>query len=233
MSRKNKLQRFSENETFNCLIQPSTEEVFRTDYRTKGKWNSDIFHNGNPIVLELGCGKGEYTIALSRKYPDRNFIGVDIKGARLWKGAKEASQCNLPNVAFLRTRIEFIESCFEKGEVSEIWITFADPQPKNSRKRLTHPMFLDRYKKFLKDDGLIHLKTDSLLLHEFSLEVLPQNGFDMLVHNNDIYGEGHGMDLGCGLGENDHIRSVKTFYEQQFLAKGMPITYLCCRRNGQ
>lgn len=219
MSGKDKLRKFRENETFECLIQPTTEEVFRKDYKTKGKWNSDYFKNDAPIVLELGCGKGEYTVALSQKSPDKNFIGVDIKGARLWKGAKFATENNLPNVMFLRTRIEFIESIFAENEVSEIWVTFADPQIKNARKRLTSPLFLDRYKRFLKKGGILHLKTDSQLLHEYTLEVLPENGFTILEHNNDIYGSGYA----------DEVLSIKTFYESQYLAKGMPITYLKAR----
>lgn len=218
MSSKNKIGKFRENETFSCLIQPSTEEVLRVDHPLKGNWNRDVFHNGHPIVLELGCGKGEYTIALSEKFPEKNYIGVDIKGARLWKGAKYATEHSLPNVAFLRTRIEFITSMFGPDEVSEIWITFADPQPKKPKKRLTSQLFLDQYARFLKKEGIIHLKTDSLLLHESTLEVISENHHTLLEANNDIYGSGRAAD--------DDILSVKTFYEAQFLSKGMPITYL-------
>ena len=164
MSKKNKLVKFKENETFKCLIQPRTEEVFRCNHPLKGRWHQEVFDNDNPIILELGCGKGEYTIALAEKYPDCNFIGMDIKGARLWKGAKYAEEHQLKNVAFLRTRIEFIESLFAAGEVAEIWITFADPQEGKPRKRLTHPLFLTRYRNILKEDGIVHLKTDSRLL---------------------------------------------------------------------
>lgn len=224
MSSKNKLFKFQENETFERLIQPTTEEVLRKDHPIKGLWGEKIFKNQNPIVLELGCGKGEYTIALAQKYPNKNFIGVDIKGARLWKGAKYAHSNNLFNVAFLRTRIEFINSLFAENEISEIWVTFADPQVHKPRKRLTSQIFLDRYKLFLKDgdihseEGTIHLKTDSQLLHESTLEVISEGGHYLIEANNDIYGSGRATD--------DDILSVKTFYESQFLAKGMPITYL-------
>lgn len=225
---KGKLARFAENETFKCLVQPSVEQIVRydgeghanfEDLPIKGNWNSEMFHRDAPIVLELGCGKGEYTVALSQKYPFQNFIGVDIKGARLWKGAKYATDNNLLNVAFLRTRIEFVTAFFSPGEVSEIWITFADPQPKCPRKRLTHPDFLERYKTFLKPGGIVHLKTDSMLLHEFTLETAPSAGFKVLLHDADIYSHDPASDLA-------EIRDVKTYYERQFLAKGMPITYL-------
>jgi tRNA (guanine-N7-)-methyltransferase len=218
MSGKDKIRKFRENLTFECLIQPTTEEVLGKDHPIKGHWHEKVFKNQNPIVLELGCGKGEYTIALSERYPDKNFIGVDIKGARLWKGAKYATENALPNVAFLRTRIEFITSLFAENEVSEIWVTFADPQPNKPKKRLTSHQFLAKYKTFLKPDGIIHLKTDSILLHESTLEVIKEGGHRLLEANNDIYApESHVA---------EEITSIKTFYESQFLAKGMPITYL-------
>ena len=218
MSGKDKIRKFRENLTFECLIQPTTEEVLGKDHPIKGHWHEKVFKNQNPIVLELGCGKGEYTIALSQRYPDKNFIGVDIKGARLWKGAKYATENALPNVAFLRTRIEFITSLFAENEVSEIWVTFADPQPNKPKKRLTSHQFLANYKTFLKPDGIIHLKTDSILLHESTLEVIREGGHKLLEANNDIYApESHVA---------EEITSIKTFYESQFLAKGMPITYL-------
>lgn len=229
MSSKNKLFKFKENETFRCLVQPATEEIFQKDHPLKGNWGKTMFGNDNPIVLELGCGKGEYTIALAERHPDKNYIGVDIKGARLWKGAKYATEHNLPNVAFLRIRIEFIESLFAKNEVSEIWVTFADPQVHKPRKRLTSELFLSRYKNFLNignDDtetGTIHLKTDSQLLHESTLEVIDAGKHRLLEADNDIYGSGRAAD--------DEILSVKTFYEQQFLAQGLPITYLRFKLN--
>lgn len=217
MSGKNKIGKFRENETFSCLIQPDTEEIMKIDHPLKGKW-SEFFHNDRPIVLELGCGKGEYTIALSEAFPDKNYIGVDIKGARLWKGAKYATEHHLENVAFLRTRIEFINSMFGKDEISEIWITFADPQPKKPNKRLTSEIFLNRYRQFLKPEGIIHLKTDSILLHESTLDVIAKNNHSLIEADNDIYNSGRASE--------DAILSVKTFYESQFLAKGLPITYL-------
>ena len=218
MSGKDKIRKFRENLTFECLIQPTTEDVLGKDHPIKGHWHEKVFKNQNPIVLELGCGKGEYTIALSQRNPDKNFIGVDIKGARLWKGAKYATENALPNVAFLRTRIEFITSLFAENEVSEIWVTFADPQPNKPKKRLTSHQFLAKYKTFLKPDGIIHLKTDSILLHESTLEVIREGGHKLLEANNDIYApESHVA---------EEITSIKTFYESQFLAKGMPITYL-------
>lgn len=218
MGRKDKAKRFAENETFKCLVQPPMEEVFHRDHPLKGNWGKEIFGNDAPVVLELGCGKGEYTIALAEKYPDRNFIGVDIKGARLWKGAKYATVNHLPNVAFLRTRIEFIGSLFGPDEVSEIWLTFSDPQPKKPNKRLSSKVFNDIYSRFLVKGGIIHLKTDSVLLYESTLEVVKENGYVLLEANDDIYGS--------GLADADELLQVKTFYESQFLAKGMKITYL-------
>lgn len=219
MSSKNKLKRFAENLTFPCLLQPATSELLGRDHPMKGNWHREFFHNDNPIVLELGCGKGEYTVSLAERFPDRNFIGIDIKGARLWKGAGTATERNMTNVGFIRTRIEFIESLFASGEVSEIWITFADPQEKKARKRLTSPLFLTRYKHFLAEDGKIHLKTDSRLLHFYTLELARQNSLTVLAEDDDIYGHGTA----------DETLSIKTFYEQSFLARGIAITYLCFR----
>ena len=216
---KNKLAKFSDMDSyphvFQCPFYNLQQQGGR--HEMSGKWNT-FFGNNNPIVLELGCGRGEYTVALAKMYPDKNFIGVDIKGARLWKGAKYATENALPNVAFLRTRIEFITSLFAENEVSEIWVTFADPQPNKPKKRLTSHQFLAKYKTFLKPDGIIHLKTDSILLHESTLEVIREGGHKLLEANNDIYApESHVA---------EEITSIKTFYESQFLAKGMPITYL-------
>ncbi len=219
---KGKLKKFRENETFSCLVQPTTEEVLRKDHPLKGNWNRDMFRNGNPIVLELGCGKGEYTVALAERFPGKNYIGIDIKGARLWKGAKYATENNLGNVAFLRTRVEFIESLFAPGEISEIWITFADPQERKPRKRLTHPRFLKSYMKMLAPGGIVHLKTDSRLLHNFTLETARCNGLEVIEHNEDIYGSGRA----------DELLSIQTFYEKNFLAQGIPITYMAFRLDG-
>ncbi|HCT30255.1 MAG TPA: tRNA (guanosine(46)-N7)-methyltransferase TrmB [Bacteroidales bacterium] len=216
---KNKLKRFEENNTFPNLIQPRFEEVFRKDHSIKGNWNESFFKNDKPIVLELGCGKGEYTIGLSRQYPEKNFIGIDIKGARLWRGAKTAVEGSMDNVAFVRTRIENITSFFAKDEVSEIWITFPDPQLKriNALKRLTSSVFLGLYKTILKPNGLIHLKTDSQELHQYTKSLAELN--ELKVHHctNDLY-----LTV-----KNDPILSIRTFYEQQFLDQGKTITYIC------
>lgn len=216
-----KLKKFAENETFACLVQPRMDEVFGVDYRLKGRWAADFFHNDNPIVLELGCGKGEYTIDLARRNPDINYIGIDIKGARLWKGAKFATENRLPNVGFLRTRIEFITSLFAEGEVSGIWLTFSDPQIGHENKRLTSPRFLERYRSFLTPGGLVHLKTDSRYLHEYSRAAAEQNGLDILYCTTDLYNSPRLAD--------DALYEVQTFYERHFLAQGFPITYLCFR----
>ena len=192
-----KLKKFAENETFRCLLQPDAASVLDKrdgsralvlrDHPVKGRWNADFFAVPQPIVLELGCGKGDYTIALSRRRPDWNCLGVDIKGARLWKGAKYATEQQLPNVAFLRTRIEFIEAFFAPGEVSEIWLTFSDPQLRSENSRLTSPLFLERYRKFLAPGGIVHLKTDSRFLHEYTLSVLRANNLEVLACSTDIY----------------------------------------------
>ncbi|MBR6465026.1 MAG: tRNA (guanosine(46)-N7)-methyltransferase TrmB [Bacteroidales bacterium] len=222
MSTIGKLEKFRQNSTFKCLLQPKMEEVFRKDWHLKGKWHEEVFRNSNPITLELGCGKGEYTVSLAKMYPDRNFIGIDIKGARLWKGAREAEETGLGNVRFIRTSIDFIEWMFGNGEIDEIWITFADPQLRSPRKRLTGTMFLERYRKFLKESGKIHLKTDSRLLHEYTCALAQQNSLEILCRSTDIYGE-----------ENpafpSELKTVQTFYEQFFLKMGLPITYLCFR----
>jgi len=213
---KDKLKRFAENENFKCLFQPALDEVFRKDYYIKGKWHTEFFRNSNPIVLELGCGRGEYTIELARKYPDINFIGIDIKGARLWRGAKSATEESLPNVAFVRCRIEFIEWLFGPCEVNEIWITFADPQINRENKRLTGTRFMNRYRSFLVPDGLIHLKTDSLFLYNYTLAMAELNGLEILEAEKDIYGSGR----------VDEKLSIKTHYEVGYLLKGVAITYM-------
>lgn len=215
---KDKLRKFAENLTFENLVQPEFDEIFHKDHSLKGRWHSDFFHNGNPIVLELGCGRGEYTVGLGAAHPEKNFIGIDIKGARMWRGAKTATEMNMSNVGFLRTRIEFINSFFADGEISEIWITFPDPQLKKGRekKRLTSPVFLEYYARFLAPDGSIHLKTDSQELHEYTKQVIEINGLPCEISNNDIYGTGFA----------DAALSIKTTYERRFLEEGKPITYL-------
>ena len=215
---KDKLRRFAENETFSNLLQLTSEQVWREDHPIKGEWNKTFFKNSNPIVVELGCGKGEYTINLARMYPDKNFIGVDIKGARLWKGAKEASEKSMANVAFIRTHIENIASFFAKDEVSEIWITFPDPQPRSPRakKRLSSSRFLSRYQQFAEQNATVHLKTDSQQLHEYTKALVEQNGLKFHVCTNDLYGSGIA----------DPVLSIRTFYESKFLEKGNSITYI-------
>jgi tRNA (guanine-N7-)-methyltransferase len=217
---KNKLARWNEFGSYNNVIQPQIGDIAGKDHTIKGRWNSEIFKNNNPIVLELGCGKGEYTVSLAEKFPDTNFIGIDIKGARMWRGAKTANEQNLPNVAFLRTRIEFINSFFSSDEVNEIWITFPDPHPggRNSNKRLTSPWFLNSYRLFLKDKGLIHLKTDNIELHEFTMRTITYNNLETIFTTKDLYSE-----------HRDNILSIKTHYEKIFLSAGMKITYLSFR----
>lgn len=191
-----KLRKFAENETFTCLLQPSSAEILANgyfslrDHKIKGRWNAEMFDAPRPIVLELGCGKGEYTVALAERDPSRNYIGVDIKGARLWKGAKYAETHHLGNVAFLRTRIELINAFFAPGEVDEIWLTFSDPQMRRENARLSSPLFLERYARLLRPGGIIHLKTDSRFLHEYTKAVCRQNGLDVIACTEDLYGDG-------------------------------------------
>ena len=236
-----KLKKFKENETFGCLLQPTTGDVLDAapgtgfvlkDHPIKGKWNSEMFQKDQPIVLELGCGKGEYTIDLALRNPSFNYIGVDIKGARLWKGAKYATEHNLPNVAFLRTRIEFIEAFFAPGEVSEIWLTFSDPQLKSENNRLTSPRFLERYSKFLRPGGIIHLKTDSMFLHQYSKAVADASGLKIIASAEDLYGDDkeklYSSSVLSVMGKDavDALFSVQTYYEKMFLKQGLKITYL-------
>lgn len=217
---KNKLQRFEENKTFPHLFQAPFQEM-ENSFVLKGRWAEDFFKNQNPIILELGCGKGEYSQALAQKYPDKNFIGIDIKGARLWRGCKNTYQLGLQNVAFLRTHVQLVERFFANDEVSEIWITFPDPQPKKPNKRLTSQRFLSLYSKILKPDGIIHLKTDNADLFDFTLEVIQQNAHQIELHSRDIYSEQ----------ADENACSVQTFYEQMFLSQGMPIHYLRFKLN--
>jgi tRNA (guanine-N7-)-methyltransferase len=214
---KKKIQRFAEMETFPNVLQPAFEEVFDRDYHLKGCWKSTYFRNQQPIVLELGCGKGEYTTGLARRFREKNFIGIDIKGSRMWRGAHTALTEKLQNAAFLRTRIEFIESFFDRDEVDEIWITFPDPQLKKKRKRLTAARFLNRYTQFLKRGGLVHLKTDNAVLYAYTLALAKHNGLKIIFSTDDLYHSAYEGDL----------LSIQTFYEKQFLDQGMKINYLC------
>lgn len=221
MGKKNKLARFAENKTLPNVLQPTREEALE-GFHLKGKWNQEFFKNENPIVLELGCGKGEYSVGLAKAFPEKNFIGIDIKGARFWFGAKEAIENNLDNVAFLRTQIELVDCFFAQNEVDEIWITFPDPQIKfrRTKHRLTHPDFLERYKKVLKPGGIIHLKTDSEFLHGYTLGYLQGAGYEIISAHHDIYGAPE-YEPGTPL-----LRKVRTYYEELFSAKGKTITYI-------
>ena len=217
MGSKNKLKRFRENESFANVIQPTREQVLN-GFSLKGNWSTH-FENKNPIILELGCGKGEYTVSLAKKYPSKNFIGIDIKGARFWRGAKSSVEENLKNVAFLRTQIELIDLCFSKQEVAEIWITFPDPQIKYKRTkhRLVTEDFLKKYQGILNDDGILHLKTDSEFLHGYLLGILHEGKHDILYANHDIYDSSS---------PPDEAIAIQTFYEKQYLEWNKPITYL-------
>jgi len=216
---KNKLRRFRENETFSNVYQPGREDVLNNTFSLKGNWNKEVFKNDNPIVLELGCGKGEYSVELARRYPNANFIGVDIKGSRFWRGAKTAVEENIPNVAFLRTQIELIENCFGTNEVDEIWITFPDPQIKYKRTkhRLTNAEFLARYKNILKSEGIVNLKTDSEFMHGYTLGLLHGAGHKVLYANHNVY---------RNEGAPEVVTAIQTFYESQYLEQNKPITYI-------
>ena len=218
---KNKLARWIELGTFRNVFQPEIGAVAGKDHPVKGTWHNEVFRNQNPIILELGCGKGEYTVGLATRFPSDNYAGIDIKGARMWRGAKTASEQNLQNVAFLRTRIEFINSFFREDEVDEIWITFPDPHPgrRNSNKRLTSPWFLNRYRLFLKDKGLIRLKTDNTELYDYTKRIALYNNLELVDDTNDLYNS----DV------SDDILSIRTHYEKIFLRNGLKICYLSFR----
>ncbi|MBS4058106.1 MAG: tRNA (guanosine(46)-N7)-methyltransferase TrmB [Bacteroidetes bacterium] len=217
MGRKKKLQHFAENLTFDNLFQYRYDQLIQQEFKHKGKWH-EFFGNKHPLILELGCGKGEYTIGLAKANPNKNYIGIDIKGARIWRGLKTCQDEGLTNVAFVRTRIELINFYFGPGEVDEIWITFPDPQLQGSRerKRLTSEMFLQRYREFLKKDGIIHLKTDSEPLYTYTLEVIAENDHRLLFSTQNLY---------THRGE-EVVKSIQTFYEKKWLAESIPIKYL-------
>lgn len=224
MGSKNKLKRFKENETFSNVIQPEREELTSGRFELKGNWNTKFFKNNHPIVLELGCGKGEYTVALAKKNPNKNYIGIDIKGARFWRGAKTALDENLTNIAFIRTQIELIEFLFSENEVSEIWITFPDPQIKYKRTkhRLTNQDFLNRYKKVLSPQGIIHLKTDSEFMHGYTLGLLHGLNQEIQYAHHDVYSNEYSP---------REVTGIQTFYEKQYLEEGKKITYIAFTLN--
>lgn len=216
---KDKLRRFALMQEFDNVFQPAVNH----DFPMKGKWREQYFKNDGPIVLELGCGKGEYTVGLAKHFPEKNFIGVDIKGARMFIGAKEALETKMTNVAFLRTRIDFICDYFSENEVDEIWLTFSDPQPKKPRKRLSSTIFVDRYRRILKEGGVVHMKTDSDILFEYTEEQIKEQNYDCLELTWDLYGSlPESIDP-----QTREIFHIKTHYEQLFTAKGSVIKY--CR----
>ncbi len=220
---KKKLFRFAQNKDFKNVVEPTREEVTQGTFSLKGNWNKTFFKNEKPIVLELGCGKGEYSVGLAKAFPDKNFIGIDIKGARFWFGAKEALENNIQNVGFLRSQIELIDQLFAENEVSEIWITFPDPQIKyrRSKHRLTHPIFLKRYHHILKPEGSIHLKTDSEYLHGYTHGIIYAQEHEVLVSSHDVY---HPSNTHNHIPK--YVKEIQTYYESKYLEKGKAITYL-------
>lgn len=220
---KNKLAKFANMEEYPHVFQYPFSVLQEKGFDMKGKWCSHFFKNDHPIVLELGCGKGEYTVGLAKLFPEKNFIGVDIKGARMWTGAKQSLEDDLLNVAFLRTHIEMLESFFAPSEISEIWITFPDPQMTKVNKRMTSIRFMKLYRKFLNPEGIIHLKTDSNFMFTYTSAMVEENKLPVLFRNDDLYAS----DL------QDKILSIKTYYEQQWIARGLTIKYIkfkCCDR---
>ena len=220
---KNKLAKFAEMGAFENVIQAPYRQLNNEDFYLKGNWATRVFGNQNPVVLELGCGKGEYTVQLGEKYPGTNFIGIDIKGARLYTGAKQALAKGLKNVAFLRTNIEAIDRFFAPGEVAEIWLTFPDPQMKKTSRRLTSSFFLERYRRILQPDGIIHLKTDSNFQFTYTSELAHLNEFEILAETRDLYESEYLNDL----------LQIKTFYEKQWLDRGIKIKYIAFKINNE
>ncbi|WP_018108377.1 tRNA (guanosine(46)-N7)-methyltransferase TrmB [Bacteroides propionicifaciens] len=213
---KNKLEKFADMASYPHVFEYPFRYSEEVPFEMKGKWNQEFFKNDNPIVLELGCGRGEYTVGLGEKFPDKNFIGVDIKGSRMWTGATDSLERGMVNVAFLRTNIEIIDRFFGENEVSEIWLTFSDPQMKKATKRLTSTFFMERYRKFLKDNGLIHLKTDSDFLFTYTNYMIEENKFPVAFVTDDLY---HSDIV-------DDILGIQTYYERQWLDRGLTIKYI-------
>lgn len=217
---KGKLAKFADMETYENVFQYPYSVVEHVPFEMQGHWHEAYFHNDNPIVLELGCGKGEYTVGLAKLYPHINFIGVDIKGARMWTGATQAIKEGLKNVAFLRTNIEIIDRFFAPDEVQEIWLTFSDPQMKNPRKRLTSTYFMNRYRRFLIDGGIIHLKTDSNFLFTYTTYMVEKNRLPLVIRTNDLYSENSENS------EYSEAASIQTYYEQMWIDRGLNIKYM-------
>jgi tRNA (guanine-N7-)-methyltransferase len=216
---KNKLARFAENLTFGNLFQHTQFDMTKEEFPLQGKWRRSYFHNDNPLVLELGCGKGEYTVALAQRMPNKNYIGIDRKGARLWRGCKDALELQLSNVAFIRTQITQIEYYFSKNEVDEIWVTFPDPQPKKDWHRLVSPNYVHNYyKKILKHGAVIHLKTDSRMLYKYLLEEIETEKWQLITNIEDVYKT-----------DNEILTEIQTFYEKHWLASGEIISYIAFR----
>ncbi len=217
---KGKLAKFADMETYENVFQYPYSVVEHVPFEMQGHWHEQYFHNNNPIVLELGCGKGEYTVGLAKRYPHMNFIGVDIKGARMWTGATQAIKEGMKNVAFLRTNIEIIDRFFAPDEVTEIWLTFSDPQMKNPRKRLTSTFFMNRYRRFLIDKGIIHLKTDSNFLFTYTTYMVEKNHLPLVLRTNDLYSENSENS------EYSEAASIQTYYEQMWIDRGLDIKYI-------
>ncbi len=215
MASKNKLKHFADNDTYKNMFQPSYEDL-QAGYEMKGNWDKQFFKNANPITLEVGCGKGEYTVGLGERYPDINFIGMDIKGARMWRGCKQSNENNMKNVAFVRNHVQMVPNIFAENEIDELWITFPDPQPKKVNKRLTSPRFMDYYRQILKPGAIINFKTDNEPLFDYTLEMIEEEGHELILSVKDLYNvEGYEV-----------VKSIKTFYEKKFSDLGFAINYM-------
>ena len=220
---KNKLSKFADLATYEHVVQVTYRHVQENGFEYKGKWSETFFGNANPVILELGCGKGEYTVKLAKHYPEFNFIGLDIKGSRMWKGATQAKDQGLKNVGFLRTNIENIRMFFAENEVAEIWLTFPDPQMKKTRKRLTATNFISNYRQIMIPNGIIHLKSDSNFMYRYTEAMVAENQFKVIRQTDDLY---HSEIL-------DEVLSIQTFYEKQWLDRGLTIKYLSFRLSHQ